>query len=104
ADAASEVLRNNRDFVPDSFSEVLTLRVGGTEKSFLPRIHLMRDPATKPVGAAVVLHIVTRFRLLDDAKTNLVATVSHELKTPLTSVRMVLHLLLEKSLGPLTGR
>jgi two-component system, NtrC family, sensor histidine kinase KinB len=64
----------------------------------------MRDPDGKPVGAAVVLHDVTRFRLLDDAKTNLVATVSHELKTPLTSVRMVLHMLLEKSLGPLTSR
>jgi NtrC-family two-component system sensor histidine kinase KinB len=41
---------------------------------------------------------------LDDAKTNLVATVSHELKSPLTSVRMVLHLLLEKTLGPLTHK
>jgi signal transduction histidine kinase len=104
AEAAANVIRDNRDFVPDSFNEVLTLRAPGGEKSFLPRIHLMRDPAGKPVGAAVVLHDVTRFRLLDDAKTNLVATVSHELKTPLTSVRMVLHLLLEKSLGPLTGR
>ena len=104
ADAANEVLRDNRDFVPDSFNEVIALRVNGGEKSFLPRIHLMRDPGGKPVGAAVVLHDVTRFRLLDDAKTNLVATVSHELKTPLTSVRMVLHMLLEKSLGPLTNR
>lgn len=104
ANAAHEVLRDNRDYVPDSFSEVIALRVNGGEKSFLPRIHLMRDPADKPIGAAVVLHDVTRFRLLDDAKTNLVATVSHELKTPLTSVRMVLHMLLEKSLGPLTGR
>lgn len=104
AAAAHTVLRDNQDFVPDSFSEVLALRAQGNEKSFLPRIHLMRDPAGKPVGAAVVLHDVTRFRLLDDAKTNLVATVSHELKTPLTSVRMVLHLLLEQSLGPLTER
>lgn len=104
AEAAATVLRDNHDFVPDSFDEVLALRTNEGEKSFLPRIHLMRDPGSKPVGAAVVLHDVTRFRLLDDAKTNLVATVSHELKTPLTSVRMVLHLLLEKSLGPLTNR
>lgn len=102
--AAANVVRDNRDFVPDSFSEVHALRVKDGEKSFLPRIHLMRDPDGKPIGAAVLLHDVTRFRLLDDAKTNLVATVSHELKTPLTSVRMVLHMLLEKSLGPLTGR
>jgi signal transduction histidine kinase len=37
---------------------------------------------------AVILQDVTRFRLLDEIKTNLVSTVSHELKTPLTSVRM----------------
>jgi NtrC-family two-component system sensor histidine kinase KinB len=104
AEATAKVLDTNQDFLPDSFDEVLTLRVDGEEKSFLPRIHLMRETDTRPVGVAVVLHDVTRFRLLDDAKTNLVATVSHELKTPLTSVRMVLHLLLEKTLGPLTRK
>ena len=104
AEATAEVLHTNQDFLPDSFDEVLTLRVNGEEKSFLPRLHLMRETDARPVGVAVVLHDVTRFRLLDDAKTNLVATVSHELKTPLTSVRMVLHLLLEKSLGPLNQK
>ncbi len=102
--AADEVLRSSKDFLPDSFKEVLTFRVKGEEKSFLPRIHMVREADTKPVGVAVVLHDVTRFRLLDDAKTNLVNTVSHELKTPLTSVRMVHHLLLEKSLGSLNKK
>ena len=31
---------------------------------------------------------MTRFRLLDQVKSDLVATVSHELKTPLTSIRL----------------
>jgi signal transduction histidine kinase len=53
---------------------------------------------------AVVLHDVTRFRLLDATKTDLVATVSHEIKSPLTSVRMVLHILLEKTVGALTPK
>jgi signal transduction histidine kinase len=52
----------------------------------------------------VVLDDVTRFRLLDQIKSDLVATVSHELKTPLTSVRLVLHLLLEETVGPLTPK
>ena len=104
ATAAAEVLQHNQDFLPDSFDEVITLRVKGEERAFLPRLHIMREADAKPVGVAVVLHDVTRFRLLDDAKTNLVATVSHELKTPLTSVRMVLHLLLEKSLGPINQK
>lgn len=104
ATAAADVLQRNEDFLPDSFDEVITLRVKQQERSFLPRLHIMREADARPVGVAVVLHDVTRFRLLDDAKTNLVATVSHELKTPLTSVRMVLHLLLEKSLGALNPK
>lgn len=102
--AAAKAIETGKDFLPDNFDQVITLRVTGDEKSFLPLIHLMRDSDARPIGVAVVLHDVTRFRLLDDAKTNLVATVSHELKTPLTSVRMVLHLLLEKSLGPLNKK
>ena len=49
----------------------------------------------------MLLQDITRFRLLDEVKTNLVATVSHELKTPLTSIRLALHLLLEETTGPL---
>jgi signal transduction histidine kinase len=41
---------------------------------------------------------------LDEVKSNLVATVSHELKTPLTSIRLVLHLLLEEHVGPLVPK
>jgi signal transduction histidine kinase len=51
-----------------------------------------------------LLQDVTRFRLLDQVKSDLVATVSHELKTPLTSVRLALHLLLEETIGPLTAK
>src|SRR5205807_3464869 len=62
------------------------------------------DPYGGTLGAAIVLDDITRFRLLDQVKSDLVATVSHELKTPLTSVRLVLHLLLEETVGPLTAK
>jgi NtrC-family two-component system sensor histidine kinase KinB len=52
----------------------------------------------------VLLADVTRFRLLDQAKSDLVATASHGLKTPLTSIRLALHLLLEEAVGPLTPK
>ena len=55
-------------------------------------------------GVAVILENVTRMLLLDDVKSNLIATVSHELKTPLTSVRMALYLLHEKTVGPLNEK
>jgi two-component system, NtrC family, sensor histidine kinase KinB len=101
---AQEMLARGENFLPHSFSEVISYRVQSTEKYFLPRILTMRTREDAPFGVAVVLYDVTRFRLLDAAKTHLVGTVSHELKTPLTSVRMVLHLLLEKSIGALTPK
>jgi signal transduction histidine kinase len=101
---AQETLARGENFLPHSFSEVISYRVRGAEKFFLPRILTMRTKEHMLFGVAVVLYDVTRFRLLDDAKTHLVGTVSHELKTPLTSVRMVLHILLEKTIGALTPK
>lgn len=99
-----KVLAGGENVMPHSFNEVVSLRLDGKEKFFLPRVLAMHNEDQALIGVAVILYDVTRFRLLDDAKTNLVATVSHEIKTPLTSVRMVLHLLLEKTVGTLTSR
>jgi NtrC-family two-component system sensor histidine kinase KinB len=41
---------------------------------------------------------------MDELKTDVIRTVSHQLKTPLTSIRMVLHLLLEEKVGPITEK
>jgi signal transduction histidine kinase len=101
---AKKTLASGESFVPHSFDEVVSYRIDGAEKFFLPRVVAMRDKRDALFGVAVVLYDVTRFRLLDAAKTNLVATVSHELKTPLTSVRMTLHLLLEKMVGALSPK
>jgi NtrC-family two-component system sensor histidine kinase KinB len=99
-----KVLQSGEDFLPHSFKEVISYRVGGAEKFYLPRILTMRSKENSLFGVAVVLYDVTRFRLLDSAKTHLVGTVSHELKTPLTSVRMVIHILLEKAVGTLSPK
>ena len=76
-------------------------RVDDREKFLLPRVIGLGESGA---GAVVILHDVTRFRLLDDVKTNLVATVSHELKTPLTGIRMAVYLLLEERIGALNPK
>lgn len=86
-----EVLATGSHYLPTDYQKVVTL--GG--RHYLPRILAIGDPLADFRGAAVVLQDVTKFRLLDDAKTNLVGTVSHELKTPLTSLRLAVYLLLE---------
>jgi signal transduction histidine kinase len=45
---------------------------------------------------------VTAARRIEELRDDLVATVAHELKTPLTSLRMAVHLCLEEAAGPLT--
>jgi signal transduction histidine kinase len=96
-----KVFKGAPDYLPTSFDCVIVFRVDEQEVFVLPRVIGMRDEAGHIFGAAVVLQDVTRLRLLDEVKTNLVSTVSHELKTPLTSVRMGLHLLLEERIGAL---
>ena len=80
------------------------MRPDDKETFFLPRVIGIRGDKGTIFGAAVMLQNVTRMRLVDELKTNLVSTVSHELKTPLTSVRMALHLLLEESIGELNPK
>jgi NtrC-family two-component system sensor histidine kinase KinB len=101
---AQKALQSGENFLPHSFDEVVSFRFNGEEKFLLPRILAMRTKDDALFGVAVVLYDVTRFRLLDAVKTNLVATVSHELKSPLTSVRMVLYILLEETVGGLTAK
>jgi signal transduction histidine kinase len=41
---------------------------------------------------------------MDELKNDLVATVAHEVRTPLTSLRMGIHLVLEEAAGPVTEK
>jgi signal transduction histidine kinase len=100
----AEALAGRHDYLPEGFDQTFALRLGEEEHSFLPRVLTVRDPQGQALGAAVLLEDVTRFRLLDQVKSNLVATVSHELKTPLTGIRLAVHLLLEEGVGPLTPK
>ncbi len=99
-----EALHEQRGYLPEGFDQTIPLRVGEQEHTFLPRVLPVRDPHGQALGAAVLLEDVTRFRLLDQVKSNLVATASHELKTPLTGLRLAVHLLLEESVGPLNPK
>jgi NtrC-family two-component system sensor histidine kinase KinB len=105
AEPLQRVLATGRHYLPTGYEHTVMLCVGRETKHFLPRILAIGDAPAGFGGAALLLHDVTKFRLLDDAKSNLVGTVSHELKTPLTSMRLALYLLLEKNqnLGQLTA-
>jgi two-component system, NtrC family, sensor histidine kinase KinB len=100
----SDVLAGRGDYLPLSLEQAIPLASGGQERYYLPRVVAIRAEGDELIGAAVALADVTKFHLLDRLKTDMVATVSHELKTPLTSVQMAIHLLLEEVVGPLTAK
>jgi signal transduction histidine kinase len=78
--------------------------VGGEERFYRPEAVPIRDVNRQPTGAILVLHDVTQVRQQDELKTSVIRAVSHQLKTPLTSVRMAIHLLLEEKIGGLNEK
>lgn len=55
-------------------------------------------------GVTVALRDVSRVRRLEGFHGDLVAAAAHEIRTPLTSLHMAVHLCLEQAAGPLTDR
>ncbi|GAB3914497.1 sensor histidine kinase [Mucilaginibacter boryungensis] len=57
--------------------------------------------ARKSAGRVFILRNVTEFKERDEAKTNFIATISHELKTPISAIKMSLKLLHDERVGSL---
>jgi len=55
-------------------------------------------------GTAVILKDMSQVREQQELKRSALTTVSHQLRNPLTSIRMSIHLLLEETLGPLNPK
>jgi two-component system phosphate regulon sensor histidine kinase PhoR len=55
----------------------------------------LRDARQRGIGAVIVLNDVTRFRQLENMRRDFVANVSHELKTPITSIKGFIETLLD---------
>jgi len=67
----------------------IVLRVGGKERFLQANGTLLRGGGDEEgaVGAVVVLNDVTRLKRLEAVRRDFVANVSHELKTPVTSIK-----------------
>lgn len=99
--ARDAVLAHGQALLPQSLAEAMRWITSDGEKYFLVRASPLESDDASGAGVIVVAQDVTRFRRIDALKSDVVATVSHELKTPLTSLRLATHMLLEESTGPL---
>jgi len=70
------------------------------EKEIIPIIIMPTgEKMEKRIGNVILLQNITPYKELDFAKTNFIATVSHELKTPISSIKMSVQLLANKQVG-----
>ena len=103
----SELFQNVVAGVPDRLGKrqkVLQQFVQGRERYFSFDAAPIRNRDGELTGVVLILKDVTEPHRLEEMKSNLVSTVSHQLRTPLTSIRMAIHLLLEEKVGPLTEK
>ncbi|MBX7101214.1 MAG: HAMP domain-containing protein [Myxococcaceae bacterium] len=99
----THVLSGKGAFLPRGYEEAVRLEGPEGPTFLLPRATPVYAEAAL-MGAAVVLQDVTRLRRFDELKNDLVATVAHEFRTPLTSLRMAVHLCAEQAVGPITEK
>jgi NtrC-family two-component system sensor histidine kinase KinB len=79
------------------FSQALPVLLAGSLHRLLLKAVPIPEFLPRRTGAVVVLDDVTDFARLDELRSELIGVASHELKTPLTSLRMNLLLLGEKA-------
>ena len=90
-----------RPIQPKGYDSAIQIFQKGEERFFLPEAIPILNERGHLVGATLLLSDVTGLRRIDEMKSGLISTVSHELKTPLTSVRLAIHVLLSEKLGTL---
>ena len=100
----AHVLSGKGPYVPKGLEEATRVQAPEGERHLLPRASPVYDEERTVIGTTIVLQDVTRLLRFDELKNNLVATVAHEFRTPLTSIRMAIHLCTEGSVGPLTPK
>ncbi len=91
----AEIIRNTdlQRFIAQTLSTSeplegdITLIVGQEERNVQVHGTLLRTPEGEIFGALVVLNDITRLRKLENVRRDFVANVSHELKTPITSIK-----------------
>ena len=65
------------------------------ERFFQAQSALLRDGTGRRLGAVLVLHDVTHLRRLEQVRTDFVANVSHEIRTPCSAVKAAVETLLD---------
>jgi two-component system, NtrC family, sensor histidine kinase KinB len=101
--AYREVIKKGRQVESDD-QGIIQRFVNGAERYFRPRGIPILEEDGRMAGVVLLLQDITLLRQHDEMKRNVISTVSHQLKTPLTALAMAIHLLLTEKPGILTQK
>ena len=82
---------------PADLARTIRIEQDGSVQRLLPRVVPVPSLSPETAGAVLLLYDVTDLVRLDEMRSELVAVASHELQTPLTTLRMTLLMLQEAS-------
>ncbi|WP_343680250.1 HAMP domain-containing sensor histidine kinase [Chryseobacterium arthrosphaerae] len=101
-DLMRELLKNIDHPVKDPIKIVRDNKENYFEQDIVP-INIVKtgEKEKKNIGKVILLRNITPFKELDFAKTNFIATISHELKTPISAIKMGVQLLGNQKFGDL---
>lgn len=101
-DLMRELLKNIDHHVKDPIKIVRDNKENYFEQDIIP-INIVKtgEKEKKYIGKVILLRNITPFKELDFAKTNFIATISHELKTPISAIKMGVQLLGNQKFGEL---
>ncbi len=103
-DLYRNALKGDHASAKEDATAVVQHFVNAEEHFFRPTTAPILNNKRELIGIILILKDVTDKLEQDELKKGVISTVSHQLKTPLTSIRMAIHLLLDEKVGPLTPK